>query len=447
MITHIRNFLKPKNLLKQQPTDDKTDSYKGITVWGIDYSYENGKSGRYYNYNNNDFPQQLIQDVYNSPVAASCLELWVEYIVGRGFGDEINSMVINPEGETMLDLLRKVAYDVAHLEGFSVHQSYNAGLEVTASHHQPFEQSRLGEIKGGVVQDIKTNPYFGIYDQYENRYTKTFYTWNGNPEFIKTQMMNHAKKKLEGQVKYDYPGQMYWASIEKPLARIYPQPFYYSAVNWLRIDAEIQKFHERNIKNNLIQSHIINVYGDPDELVGKDDDNGDQGYTLGERFNQMLEEGARGAENGGSQWINWYTAEEGKIEPTVFPTNANDQLFQTLQDLTTQSITVGCKTPGILIGVHKEGKLGNTQEIINSIKIMQSNVKPKQQFIVSHFKKLFPEVGIETIYDNNVIDILPEWVFTTDVLTNDEKRKYLMNNFNIELSNIEDIMPNENTND
>lgn len=441
----INLFNQAKNLIKQQPTEDKKDLYEGVTIWGVDQYVTHEFTGHRRAYNYNDFPQQLIQDVYNSPVASTALELWVEFIQGKGFEDiSLNAIRVNTEGETTKDLLSKISYDVAHLEGFAVHVSYDARGQKTEYHHQPFEQTRLGEIKGGRVQDIKTNPYFGIPQSYDNKYTKTFYAFNDDPEHVVKEMEDHAKLRREGKVKCDYPGQIFWVSIEKPLARIYPQPFYYSGVNWFRIDAEIQKFHERNLKNNLIQSHILNVFGDPDEPIGEDDENGDARRTRGEIFEAALNSNARGAANGGGQLINWYTTEEEKLIPEAFPTNANDQLFQTLQDLTTSQIAISCKTPTALIGIQQEGKLGNNQEIINAVRVMQSNVKPKQKFITSNLVKLFQ--GSESIQgdfkikDTNLINIIPEWAFEGETLSVSEKRDYLSTNFNIDLETSKNML-------
>lgn len=430
-----------KALTKQQPTENKKDYYEDITVWGFGQS--EGRKGNYLN--NNDFPQQIIQDVYNSPVASTALELWVEFIFGKGFtNEELNDKKANEE-TSYGELLYKIAYDVAHLDGFAVHVSYNALGEKTALSHQPFEQTRLGQIKGGVVQEIKTNPYYGIPYEYDKKYSKTFYTFNDDPAFVRNQMATHAQLKREGKVKHDYCGQIFWVSIEKPLARIYPQPFYYSGINWFRIDAEIQKFHERNIKNNLIQSHILNVYGDPDEAMNQDDENGDAKVTRGELFDEMLNAKARGADNGGGQLINWFTNEEEKLVPEAFPTNANDQLFQTLQDLTTSQISIATNVPTILLNIQQEGKLGSSQEIINSVRLMQAKVKPKQKFIEKNLSRLF---GVDVnIKDTNLINVLPEWAFTDDTLSRDEKRKYLEDKFDMEISSKNGIVISENGND
>jgi hypothetical protein len=427
MITRIFPF----NLRKQVPTEKKRDTYEGVTVWGFDERDNYGGL-----VSRNDFPQQLLQDVYNSPVASAALELWVEFIQGAGFQDaSINDEIINYQRETKFELLQKIAYDVAHLEGFCLHVSYNLKGEITEIHHQPFEQTRLGKIsRNGMVSEIVTNPYFGIPYDYDNEYSKRYYTFNPDPQFVIEQIESHNELLRSGRVKHKYPGQMFYVSIEKPLARIYPQPFYWSGVNWMRCDAKIQTFHERNIKNNFLLSHILNIYGDPDEGVGKQDEDGNYRETRSERLERELNSMARGSDSAGGQWINWIMGEEEKIEPVAFPTNANDQLFQALQDLVTSQIAISCKVPPILIGIQVAGKLGTTEEIINAIKEMQSRVKAKQRFISSNLSKVFLDQKDYKIKDTNHIDVVPEWVITSDVLTLQEKRKYVNDNFNIELN-------------
>ena len=397
-----------KNLSKQQPTESKKDSYEDIIVWGVD-RYTNTSDNNFYRgvYNNNDFPQQLIQDVYNSPIASTALEVWVEFIKGQGFNDEdLNNLTINSKGEKLEDLLYKISYDVAHLDGFSVHVSYNAKGEISEIHHQPFEQTRLGLIEQGEVSCIKTNPYYGIPYEYNAKYSKTYYTYNPDREFVLKEMKEHAAKKAQGSIKYDYPGQIFWVSIEKPLARIYPQPSYYSAINYFRADNEIPKFYERNLKNNFFQSHILNVYGDPDELIAGQDKDGNYTRTREEVFNAQLDANARGSEFAGGQLINWYSTEEEKLVPEAFPTNANDNLFSNTLSDTQNTISIATKVPPILLGIQVGGKLGTTQEIINSIKKMQGTVKPKQTFITKNLDKILsPMLGIEskvTIKDTNL---------------------------------------------
>ena len=61
------------NFIQKNPVPDtKIDTSEGITVW-------ESLQG------NNDFPQQLLQNVYNSPAGSAAIELWQEFIEGDGF--------------------------------------------------------------------------------------------------------------------------------------------------------------------------------------------------------------------------------------------------------------------------------------------------------------------------------------------------------------------------
>ena len=129
-------FFNVKNLSSPPVPDGKINSSDGIINWGV-----SSRIG------DNNFPQQLIQDVYNSPVGSCALELWREYIQGDGFADSfVNTTIIDNEESTAQDLLNKIAYDVAFLEGMAIHVQYNADGSKRFFNHIPFEQVRLGVI-------------------------------------------------------------------------------------------------------------------------------------------------------------------------------------------------------------------------------------------------------------------------------------------------------------
>ena len=422
----LRIYDTVRNLFKQPVPDGRRQSFDQITEWS-----DSSRLGR------NDFPQQLIQDVNDSPTAAAAIDIWEEFTSGNGFvSEELNKLVINKDGETLEELADECIADLVRFYGFAIHVSYNYSGGISELHHQPFEQTRLGLIsKTGKVKDIKTNPYFGIYDTYETKFTKEYYTYNPDPAHVIQEIAGHNKDVSK---KYEYPGQMFWFSIEKPLSRIYPVPFYYSGINWFRIDAEIQRFHERNLKNNMMLSHVINVYGDPDAPSGELDSEGNPISTVGEDFRRMLELKAQGAQMAGSQWVNWFMSEEQKISITAFPTNINDNTFTNLQGMTNSEIAIATNVPPILLNIQTAGKLGETKEIINAIKLMQGRVKRLQGIASKQFKKLINQMnpttaGLDfTISDINLINILPEWA--NDVMTTSELRMYLQNQFPVELS-------------
>ena len=422
------------NLMKQQPTSDKEDTSKGIINWEAQGSRRN------------DFPQQLVNNIQNSPVASSCIDTWHDFLVGDGFvNQEVNNLTINPQGDTLYMLMDKLAQDLANFEGFCFHVSYNLNGEITELHYQPFEQTRLGMIEAGEVTNIKTNPYFGIPREYEDKYTKTYYPFNPDPEHVKEEIQEHNRLVAKGEKKGKYCGQIFWFSIERALSRIYPKPFFYSANKWFEVDAQIQEFHERNISNNFLLSVVMNVWGNPDAPARDEDAEKDNYETVGEVFNQQMAEALGGSKSGGIALVNWMQNAEDKIDITAFPSNTHHELFLKLQQLVTDQIATATKVPPVLASIQTAGKLGDTTDIINSVKVMQARVQKKQSILTDELFRVMrifrPFVSAGYTRDDMyltkyaMVDLLPEKAL--EDLTLEERRKHWKENFNLDIDLVE----------
>ena len=423
---------KVSNIKKTPAPTDKIDKSEGITKWETDKS------------NDNDFPQQLLQNVFNSPVGSSAIDLWQEYTQGDGFIEsELNTLKVNRK-ETLYELNSKLSYDLASMWGYAMRVLYNLNGEKTEVYHLPFESARLGALNDdGITDRVYYNPYYGS-DNFKKEQTTWYYEFNDDTDFVKDQIATHAEMYINGEVDFEYQGQVYWVSIEKPLARIYPQPFYYSSISWFQIDAKIQEFHSRNIDNNFLLSVLINKFGNPDAPAGKQDADGNPTSTEGEEFDrQMLD--YSGSNAGGSVMVNWIQSLEEAAKIEAFPTNSNHDLFITLQNLVTEQICVGTKSPKILLSVSTSGKLGDTQEILNAIKVMQGRTKRLRQMLSNGYSKCITGISGTTddtdftIKNSNPIDVMPDWAINS--LTDKEKRAYINDNFNIELD--EDVVIEE----
>lgn len=411
-----------KNVVKQRVPTHKIDTSEGITKWEV-------LKG------NNDFPQQLIAAVENSPCASSAMDVWHEFTEGNGFEGEIGNIPVNKD-QNLNDLHSLLSKDISMLWGVAVHISYDLDGNKKTFRHIPFESCRLGELdEYGATNTIKYNPYYGTSD-FDKKYTKTYYSYTESKQQVIDQIKAHQEALLQKKVKDPYPGQIFWFSIEQPMSRVYPKPFYYSSMNWFRVDEQIQLFHERNIQNNFMLSVMINKYGDPDTPAGDTDKDGNYTSTVGEETSRQMKSNFGGAENAGSVWIDWFLDEKQKASIQPFPNNANHDLFVVIQDTTTSQIAIGTKVPRVLLGIGEAGKLGDTQEIINAIRVMQSRTRRLRKILASYYVKLFSgfiplDKANFDIKNINPVDILPEWAF--DVLTTEEKRKFLDKNFNVEL--------------
>ncbi len=245
----------PKNLKKQPVPDRKVDKSKNIIKWETDRSKRN------------DFPQQLLQNVENSPVGSAALDIWQEFVQGDGLLDDAAGKLPMNNTQTLDDLHALLSADLSFMEGVAFNQKYNSEGKPTERFHLPFEETRLGEPNkdSDEIKRIYHNPYYGIPKDFKEIYTVWYYDYNPDPKSVVAEMEAHKKEftNKDGVIDPLYPGQAFWFSIEKPLARVYPKPFYYSAINWFQVDAEIQLFHERNIKNNMLLSVLINMHRNP----------------------------------------------------------------------------------------------------------------------------------------------------------------------------------------
>lgn len=425
----VYNFVeKVTNLLKKQPVPrEKLDTSKRITLWETSS-----------NSTKNNFPQILLQNVNDSPIGSAALDVWQEFTEGDGFVDPETGDVKVNKNQTLNDFNNLHARDITSMEGVAIHISYGVNGLPKGYKHMPFESTRLGELNDdGLVNRIMFNPYYGIEQDFDERFTKWFYTFEADPELVIKEMGAHklAFNSTENrEITIPYPGQVFWFSIEKPLARVYPQPFYFSAINWFRIDKEIQSFHERNIKNNFLLSVIINMFGNPDTPSGEPDKDGNQPSTIGQDFDEQMRTFAKGD---GSALVNWFQSAEGKATIDAFPTNSHHDLFIALQNLTADQISIGTKTPRILLSIAESGKLGDTQEILNAIRVMQGRTKRFREILKRIYTKIFKNSdkfaeGTDfTIRNINPINILPQWVI--DELSTKEKRDYIKENFNVDL--------------
>jgi hypothetical protein len=399
------------NLFRGKAPESIKDSSRGILKWG----------------KCNDFPQKLLKTIYESHTASALLDTYIDFLEGDGIAQkEIAEFKVN-EKQTLDDLHSAISPDEGYMDGYAILVKYNALGEKIALHHLPFECIRLCEPDdAGYISKVIYNPLYGT-KEYEQKDDVSYHVYNPKPEVVLSQIQNDGEK---------FKGQVYYFSREKPLVRFYPEPFFYGGLKWFVIDNKIGIFHERNIDNNFLLSVLFKMVGDPDEAAEKDKD-GNVTKTVGQAFDDMMKTEFGGAENGGISMVLWSKLKEEFPEISAFPTNTNHDLFLALQQLTIDNISIATKVPPILANIQVSGKLGSTQEIINSIKLMYQRVNRKQRTRERAYKELLtdfkdaPIVDELTIRNINPIEVIPPEVWET--LSTEEKRKYIGDNFDVEL--------------
>lgn len=103
----------------------------------------------------NGYPQRMETLVKASPTAKQAVNMCAKYIIGQGFDKDQDffNAVVDSEGTTGDQLLRKVAGDFAGPCGIAFHINYNALFQKTEVRHQPWENARIGiaENKGQIA--------------------------------------------------------------------------------------------------------------------------------------------------------------------------------------------------------------------------------------------------------------------------------------------------------
>lgn len=323
------------------------------------------------------FPNYLLSVVNKSHTANSCIATRSVFLEGKLQSESLRDLVVNQYGDTFGDIHHKVCLDYGMFEGAYIHLSYNLKGEVTRIQHLPFEYCRLGAPNEfGRVTYIRYNPYFGTQD-YKEEEDEQFPVFNPSLDVVSAQMKEAG-----------FNGQVFFVKEERPNSRFYPVPFYWSGHYWFDVERKIGEFHNANIDNNFLLSVLIKFVGDPDQAVERND-NGEVTKTIKQVIDSQLEERYSGKDKGGVVMTLWGDSKESFPEIEAFPTNTNDGLFTALQELIYENVTIATNTPPSLANIQVSGKLGNTQEIENSVKLQQGRVQPSQTKLESTYDKIF----------------------------------------------------------
>lgn len=222
----------------------------------------------------NLYPQRLFDLIRNSSVGGSCLDRYETFIEGDGLKDEeFAQFVCNRKGDTIDDLYRLIAQDMALYHGFALHVNYNMMCDIVEVTHIPFQQCRLEEesLDGKVVY-INVHPDWtgkktrkGNIIRVTKQNVKKIFCFNPRKEVVLAQIVK------SGGIE-NYKGQVLWFSMDGKF--IYPVPIYDKVVTNLSIDEGLDNVKYRNVRNNfLVAGMLIHKKG---QSIGVDPETGEK---------------------------------------------------------------------------------------------------------------------------------------------------------------------------
>jgi len=422
--------IKPQALQRSESTNASKRFDEDTIIWG----------------QNDALPLEIIKAVSESPVATSCLNTYADFIKGSGFSDkELEKLVINKTGQTLLDLHYQLAEICAYLSGFAVNHKFNAEGKITNAYYIAIETLRFVkplDDKNPNITKIKYNPFWGT-QEFKQDFTKTY------PLHDLENIGNDIK-----EMKKDFPGQIYYFGTTSPIYRFYPMPKYWSGEKWIKADGKLQTFHDENLENGFFQSVLMNVIGNPSDWSTnpkyQETVTGDDGVkrkqstkTVGEEFNEMMSESFSGARKAGTAMVLWSQNQDSSAKIQAFPTNTNSDLLQgTFEDII-RGITISTSTPAILANLPQQASsLGSDGESFKkAVEIMQSRTAYFRSQLEMYYNNiLLPNLETPTDKKVKIVNYTPA---TVDIEINDkvwewmndqEKQEYVKANFsNIKL--------------
>lgn len=205
----------------------------------------------------NLYPQRMRNLIRSSHTGGACCERYQTFIEGNGLNNtEFSEYVCNRAGDTVDDIFRLLAHDMAVFHGFALHVNYNIFGEIVEVSHVPFETCRLEEeTDDGKVIYINYHPDWtghksrkGKYIRVSKENTKKIYTFNPRREVVQAQIIK------SGGIE-NYKGQILWFSMDGKWE--YPCPIYDKVVTNLSTDEGLDNVKYRNVRNNFLLAGML----------------------------------------------------------------------------------------------------------------------------------------------------------------------------------------------
>lgn len=334
----------------------------------------------------NLYPQRMLDLLRCSTTGGTCCDRYETFIEGDGlFDKDFSEYVCNRRGETVDDLYRLIAQDMANFHGFALHVNYNMMCEIVEVSHVPFQQCRLEEeTEDGKVINIVVHP------DWTGKKTRKGKTILVNRENAKRVFVfNPRKSVVMAQIEKcggieNYRGQILWFSMDGKF--VYPIPIYDKAVTNLSIDEGLDNVKYRNVRNNfLLAGMLIHKKGN---TIGLDDDGNPIEFNENDNPISKTLDIFQGDENACA--IMDVTVQQDEDEPVFksFEAQNFDKKFETTENSVIQRIyTSFGQEPWYRI---IDGKLGFSSDILtDAYEYYNSYVSRERRAISRELKKVF----------------------------------------------------------
>ncbi len=327
----------------------------------------------------NLYPQIVHAIKLRSPLTTSAVKLLADFYKGDGFSEN-GDLVLNGQGQSLDDILSRVADDLSEYRGFAVHLNFNAGGAVVEMTPIPFEYCRLGLPNSrGLSDNIKVSNNwesvnFDLNDEGDQENIQTFPKWRafGTPITEAGAIFYYSDL---GEARY-------------PLCSFDP------ILDNAQSDAEAQLFEVNNLTNGFHSGTIFKHIG-PFE-----DDRAEDRFK--EKIDNML--GAKGGNSSMLLVVDEALANQTLVE--ALPANNNSDLFTQTTINVRNRVIQFFNIPGGLFAIAPEGSVFTVTELGSSFVYMNLRTKNDRKIIERFFNRFVGagEIKINSFESDQVLN-------------------------------------------
>lgn len=280
-----------------------------------------------------------------------------DFIVGNDVICNVDGFtnIVNKKGETIMDIVRKIAVDKMIFGGYALQIIRNMAGDVSEIYHLDFMKLRSNE----------KNTIFYYADDWTAWSVKSI----KYPKF-------DAKDLNPTSVVYNKG---------YSTRSVYPIPTYSASLLSCEIEKRINEFHLNNLNNGFMGNVIVNF----NNGVPTDEDKEEIEYNLNEKFS--------GSSNAGRMLISFNESDANKTTIERLDSDDFDEKYQALSERTKEQIFTAFRANSVLFGINYSSGF-NENEFNEAFKLYNRTViKPIQKDIVDTFDKIFATQGSITI--------------------------------------------------
>lgn len=328
-----------------------------------------------------DYPQKILDIVSSSGTGKTCLDIYIKFIVGVGFRDEVfGATIINSRREKANTLLSKCAKDLKYFNGFAVLVKYDGLGLPTEYYNVPFEHCRIQ-----VDSSKKYTGKIGIHSDWTGitgiAFHKTDIKWvtRFNPETVLTEMTEVGGPE-------EYFGQLYYFTADGDFE--YPVSPFDPIITDMLTEESVSTVKYRNARYNFLPAGILIRKGKAPHT--KDDGTIDPN----DPYNQEQEASAnmirrmQGDANTSKIWVVDVDADEEKPEFIEFDAKNYDKQFELTETTVQENIGKMFMIPPILRGIDVGAGFG-ADLMTNAYDVMNSITTGEREMIEDVFVDLF----------------------------------------------------------